>query len=55
MKYSRIVSWQDLRRWLPPTTETVTSEYPAVPLGDVLIRRETTVSAVDFAKFTPFQ
>lgn len=38
MKYSRIVRWQDLRRWLPPTAEAVTSEYPAVPLGDFLER-----------------
>lgn len=38
MKYSRIVRWQDLRRWLPPTAEAVTSEYPAVPLSDFLER-----------------
>ena len=38
MKYSRIVRWQDLRRWLPPTAEAVASEYPAVPLGDFLER-----------------
>ncbi len=38
MKHSRIVAWRDLRRWLPPTAEAVTSEYPAVPLGDFLER-----------------
>lgn len=53
MKHSRIVAWRDLRRWLPPTAEAFTSEYPAVPLGDVLNRRETAVLAADFANFTP--
>lgn len=38
MKQSRIVAWRDLRRWLPPTAEAVTSEYPTVPLGDFLER-----------------